>query len=194
MVHSNSNCITGVNKFLKRNPCQGCFTDTSAYQCPCVVFCHKKPWKFTAAASACWFQLWFYLAWLLLLWFAWVPLENAGAMMFVEKAAVAAVPAWSVEGSGVHRMAVAFLPDIYQSKRRWELSSYIFGNTVAGFVSIVRSSQQRRVLWTLGSCGCSHCHRRSCGWSRWLAQLWLYSLCWSSLGCTVCIVTGEINT
>ena len=108
MVHSNSNCLTGVNKFLKRNPCQGCFTDTSAYQRPCVVFCHKKPWKFTAAASACWFQLWFYLAWLLLLWFAWVPLENAGAMMFVEKAAVAAVPAWSVEGSGVHRMAVAF--------------------------------------------------------------------------------------
>ena len=37
MVHSNSNCLTGVNKFLKRNPCQGCFTDTSAYQCPCFM-------------------------------------------------------------------------------------------------------------------------------------------------------------
>ena len=155
MVHSNSNCLTGVNKFLKRNPCQGCFTDTSAYQCPCVVFCHKKPWKFTAAASACWFQLWFYLAWLLLLWFAWVPLENAGAMMFVEKAAVA-LDLWKDLVST--EWLWPFLPDIYQSKRRWELSSYIYRNTVARFVSIVRSSQPRRVLWTLGSCGCTHCH------------------------------------
>jgi len=46
-----------------------------------------------------------------------------------------------------------FLPDVYQSKRRWELSSYIFRNTVAGFVSIV----QRRVAIGWRSCGCTRC-------------------------------------
>ena len=70
-----------------------------------------------------------------------------------------------------------FLPDIYQSKRRWELSSYIFRNTVAGFVSIVRSSQQRRVLWTLGSCGCTYCH---------IGAVVAVVVGWRSCGCTRC--------
>ena len=66
-----------------------------------------------------------------------VPLENARAMMFVEKPAVAAVPAYLWKDLVSTEWLWPFLPDIYQSKRRWELSSYIFGNTVAGFASIV---------------------------------------------------------
>ena len=138
---------------------------------------HVLPQETVRIHAACCFQLWFYLAWLLLLWFAWVPFENARAMMFVEKPAVAAVPAYLWKDLVSTEWLWPFLPDIYQSKRRWELSSYIFGNTVAGFASIVWSSQQRRVLRTLGSCGCRHCH---------IGAVVAGVVGWRSCGCTRC--------